>query len=169
MGVTEPGLTDMYRGALLHDVGKIGIPDAILRKPGKLTAAEWREMRRHPEIGARMLQGIRFLEGALPIVLGHQERWDGKGYPARLSGEAIPLGARIFSVVDTLDAMTSDRPYRKALPYARAREEIVIFRGTQFDPAVVDVFLAIPESEWEAIRRRVLEEVSARTVAPLAA
>jgi cyclic di-GMP phosphodiesterase len=169
MGVTEPDLTDMYRGALLHDVGKIGIPDAILRKPGKLTAAEWHEMRRHPEIGARMLQGIRFLEGALPIVLAHQERFDGKGYPARLKGDAIPLGARIFSVVDTLDAMTSDRPYRRALPYARAREEIVQFSGTQFDPAVVEVFLAIPESEWDAIRHRVLEEVSARTVSALAA
>jgi len=169
MGVTEPDLTDIYRGALLHDVGKIGVPDAILRKPGKLTAAEWYEMRKHPEIGARMLQGIRFLEGALPIVLCHQERWDGKGYPARLQGEAIPLGARIFAVVDTLDAMTSDRPYRKALPYRRARAEIVQFSGTQFDPAVVETFLTIPESEWEAIRRRVLEEVSARTVASLAA
>jgi HD-GYP domain-containing protein (c-di-GMP phosphodiesterase class II) len=116
-----------------------------------------------------MLQGIRFLEGALPIVLCHQERWDGKGYPARLQGADIPLGARIFAVVDTLDAMTSDRPYRKALPYERAREEIVKFGGTQFDPSVVEIFLAIPESEWDAIRRRVLEEVQARSVAPLAA
>ena len=119
--------------------------------------------------GARMLQGIRFLEGALPIVLAHQERFDGKGYPARLKGEAIPLGARIFSVVDTLDAMTSDRPYRRALPYARARQEITKFSGTQFDPSVVEVFLSIPEAEWETIRLRVLEEVSARTMATLAA
>jgi putative nucleotidyltransferase with HDIG domain len=163
MGVTEPEITDIYRGALLHDVGKIGIRDAILLKPGKLTAAEWREMRKHPEIGARMLQGIKFLEGAIAIVLCHQERYDGKGYPGRLKGEQIPLGARIFAVVDTLDAMTSDRPYRKALTYARAREEIIRYSGTQFDPKVVEVFLRIPESEWDAIHRRVLEEVSARS------
>jgi len=163
MGVGEPALIDIYRGALLHDVGKIGIPDAILRKPGKLTAAEWHEMRKHPEIGARMLEGIRFLQGALPIVLCHQERWDGKGYPQRLQGAAIPLGARIFAVVDTLDAMTSDRPYRKALSYAVARAEIIKFSGTQFDPGVVERFLEIPESEWDAIRERVLREVSARS------
>jgi cyclic di-GMP phosphodiesterase len=169
LGVAEPDLTDIYRGALLHDVGKIGIPDSILRKPGKLTAAEWQEMRKHPEIGARMLQGIRFLEGALPIVLCHQERWDGKGYPARLAGERIPLGARIFSVVDTLDAMTSDRPYRRALPYERAREEIIRFSGTQFDPRVVEIFLTIEESEWQEIRRRVLDEVQARGADPVLA
>jgi len=162
MGLREPVLTDIYRGALLHDVGKIGIPDAILRKPGKLTAGEWKEMRRHPEIGARMLRGIGFLEGAVPIVLGHQERFDGKGYPERLRGESIPLGARIFAVVDTLDAMTSDRPYRKALPYAAARAEIRKFSGTQFDPRVVEVFLAIPEEEWERIHARVLDEMVAR-------
>jgi putative nucleotidyltransferase with HDIG domain len=162
MGVRDPELTDVYRGALLHDVGKIGIPDAILLKPGKLTAEEWVEMRKHPEIGARMLQGIRFLEGAIPIVLCHQERWDGKGYPQRLAGKAIPLGARIFSVVDTLDAMTSNRPYRKALTYDDARAEIVKYSGTQFDPEVVAVFLSIPQSEWQEIQRRVLEEVSAR-------
>ncbi len=162
LGVKEPEITDIHRGALLHDVGKIGIPDAILLKPGKLTAAEWVEMRKHPEIGARMLQGIRFLEGAIPIVLCHQERFDGKGYPARLKGEAIPLGARIFAVVDTLDAMTSDRPYRRALSYARARAEIIEFSGTQFDPRVVEVFLSIAESTWQAIHQRVLAEVAAR-------
>ena len=162
MGLREPVLTDIYRGALLHDVGKIGIPDAILRKPGKLTAAEWKEMRRHPEIGARMLRGIGFLEGAVPIVLGHQERFDGKGYPGRLRGESIPLGARIFAVVDTLDAMTSDRPYRRALPYAAARAEIEKFSGTQFDPRVVAVFLQIPEEEWARIHAHVLDEMVAR-------
>ena len=162
MGVRDPELTDVYRGALLHDVGKIGIPDAILLKPGKLTADEWVEMRKHPEIGARMLQGIRFLEGAIPIVLCHQERWDGKGYPQRLAGKAIPLGARIFAVVDTLDAMTSNRPYRKALTYDDARAEIIKYSGIQFDPEVVAVFLSIPQSEWQAIHRRVLEEVSGR-------
>jgi putative nucleotidyltransferase with HDIG domain len=165
MGVTEPDITDIYRGALLHDVGKIGIPDAILLKPGKLTPDEWREMRKHPEIGARMLQGINFLEGAIDVVLSHQERFDGRGYPRRLKGEQIPLGARIFAVVDTLDAMTSDRPYRKAMTYQQAREEIARCRGTQFDPRVVDVFLQIPEEEWTAIHHRVLEEVSARGAA----
>jgi response regulator RpfG family c-di-GMP phosphodiesterase len=160
MGLSEEGLTDLYRGALLHDVGKIGIRDAILLKPGKLTSEEWREMRKHPEIGARMLQGIAFLENAIPIVLCHQERYDGKGYPQRLKGEAIPLGARIFAVVDTLDAMTSDRPYRRALPYERARREILRFSGTQFDPAVVEVFLAIPEAEWQTIQAQVLEGMS---------
>jgi putative nucleotidyltransferase with HDIG domain len=162
MGLVEPDLTHIYRGALLHDVGKIGIPDAILRKPGKLTSEEWKEMRRHPEIGARMLRGIGFLEGAVPVVLCHQERWDGKGYPARLQGEEIPLGARIFAVVDTLDAMTSDRPYRKALPYAAARAEIEKFSGRQFDPNVVKVFLQIPPEEWERIHDRVLEDLLAR-------
>jgi len=162
MGLDDPDLTHIYRGALLHDVGKIGIPDAILRKPGKLTAEEWQEMRKHPEIGARILRGIGFLEGAVPIVLCHQERYDGKGYPARLKGEAIPLGARIFAVVDTLDAMTSDRPYRKALPYAAARAEIQKFSGTQFDPRVVEVFLTIPPEEWERIHEHVLGELVAR-------
>jgi len=162
MGLVEPDLTHIYRGALLHDVGKIGIPDAILRKPGKLTSAEWKEMRKHPEIGARMLRGIGFLEGAVPIVLCHQERYDGKGYPARLKGETIPLGARIFAVVDTLDAMTSDRPYRKALPYEAARAEIRKFSGTQFDPKVVEVFLTIPPEEWERIHDHVLEELTSR-------
>lgn len=162
MGVTEPVLTDIYRGALLHDVGKIGVPDAILRKPGKLTPEEWVEMRKHPEIGYRILQGINFLEEARLVVLSHQERYDGKGYPRGLKGKEIPLGARIFSVVDTLDAMTSDRCYRKALSFDTAREEIIRYRGTQFDPDVVDVFLKIAETDWRAIHQRVLEDVSSR-------
>ncbi|HEX9427199.1 MAG TPA: HD domain-containing phosphohydrolase, partial [Candidatus Polarisedimenticolia bacterium] len=137
-------------------------PDAILRKPGKLTQEEWVEMRKHPEIGYRILQGINFLEEARLVVLSHQERYDGKGYPRNLSGKEIPLGARIFSVVDTLDAMTSDRCYRKALSFDTAREEIIRYRGTQFDPEVVDAFLKIPESEWQSIHQRVLEEVSSR-------
>jgi putative nucleotidyltransferase with HDIG domain len=167
MGIDEPELTDMYRGALLHDVGKIGIPDAILRKPARLTPEEWVEMRKHPEIGDRILQGIGFLEGARPIVLSHQERFDGSGYPRGLKGAAIPLGARIFSVVDTLDAMTSDRPYRKALSYESARAEIVKYSGSQFDPEVVRVFLAIPPDEWTRIQQRVLAEVAARGRGPL--
>ena len=154
MGVEEPELTEIRRGALLHDVGKIGIPDAVLRKPGKLTAEEWREMKLHPEIGGRILSGIKFLEKSLPIVMAHQERFDGSGYPRGLKGDEIPLGARIFAVVDTLDAMTSDRPYRKALGYDEAREEIVRNSGIQFDPKVVEVFLSIPPEEWKAMHRR---------------
>jgi response regulator RpfG family c-di-GMP phosphodiesterase len=154
MGVEEPELTEIRRGALLHDVGKIGIPDAVLRKPGKLTAEEWREMKLHPEIGGRILSGIKFLEKSLPVVMAHQERFDGSGYPRGLKGEEIPLGARIFAVVDTLDAMTSDRPYRKALGYEEARDEIVRNSGIQFDPKVVEVFLSIPPEEWKAMHRR---------------
>ena len=155
MGVKEPELTEIRRGALLHDVGKIGISDAVLRKPGKLSPEEWVEMRRHPEMGYRILSGINFLEKSLPIVIAHQERFDGSGYPKGLKGEEIPLGARIFAVVDTLDAMTSDRPYRKALPYEDARGEIVRWSGIQFDPRVVEVFLTIARAEWEAIHRHV--------------
>ena len=162
MGVVEPELTDIHRGALLHDVGKIGVPDAILRKPGKLTPEEWIEMRKHPEIGDRILQGIEFLDGARPIVRSHQERYDGKGYPSGLRGKEIPLGARIFAVVDTLDAMTSNRPYRQALPFEAAYEEIRRFRGIQFDPDVVDSFLRIPRQEWIDIYARVLEDVRTR-------
>jgi cyclic di-GMP phosphodiesterase len=164
MGVTEPLLTDFYRGALLHDVGKIGVPDAILRKPGRLTPDEWVEMRKHPDIGYRILQGIAFLETARQIVLSHQERYDGRGYPRALKGKEIPLGARIFAVVDTLDAMTSDRPYRKALPYQVARDEIIKYNGTQFDPDVVKVFLEISEGEWREIQRRVTQDVASREI-----
>lgn len=162
MGVPDPLLTDIYRGALLHDVGKIGVPDAILRKPGKLTAAEWVEMRKHPDIGYRILEGIAFLENARQIVLSHQERYDGGGYPRALKGKEIPLGARIFAVVDTLDAMTSDRPYRKALPYEVARAEILKYSGTQFDPDVVKAFLGIPDGEWKEIQQRVMQDVESR-------
>jgi cyclic di-GMP phosphodiesterase len=162
MGVKDPDLTHIYRGALLHDVGKIGVPDAILRKPGRLTPEEWVEMRKHPEIGDRILMGINFLDGARPIVLSHQERFDGTGYPRGLKGKEIPLGARIFAVVDTLDAMTSDRPYRKALPYETARAEIIKYSGIQFDPDVVKIFLEIPPTDWTRIHQRVLTEVALR-------
>jgi HD-GYP domain-containing protein (c-di-GMP phosphodiesterase class II) len=155
----------MRWGALLHDVGKIGVPDAILRKPGKLTPEEWIEMRKHPELGRRILSGIRFLEGAVPIVYCHQERWDGTGYPRGLSGTQIPLGARIFGVVDCLDAMTMNRPYRKALPYETARAEIERFANVQFDPQVVEAFLAISHEEWESIRRQIKTELAAKGMA----
>ncbi|MEX1254489.1 MAG: HD-GYP domain-containing protein [Dehalococcoidia bacterium] len=134
---------DTQRGALLHDVGKIGVPDQILHKPGPLTPEEWDEMKRHPGIGHEMLHDIAFLSGAAEIVHAHHERFDGKGYPRGLLGDEIPLGARIFAIGDTLDAMTSDRPYRKALPAEVARWEILRHSGTQFDPQVVQAFLLV--------------------------
>jgi putative nucleotidyltransferase with HDIG domain len=152
LGVPQEELYHIERGALLHDIGKIGVPDRILLKPGPLTEDEWIEMRKHPVVGFKMCANIEFLKGAAQIVLHHHERWDGNGYPDGIEGEMIPLGARIFSVVDTFDAMTTDRPYRKALSYEDARSEIERNRGTQFDPAVVDAFLSIPEDRWCAIR-----------------
>jgi len=116
-------------------------------------------MKKHPEMGYRMLQHIRFLEPALDVVLSHQERWDGGGYPRGLEGEEIPLGARIFAVVDTFDAMTSDRPYRPALSIESAVEEVRTFSGTQFDPTVADAFLSIPIDTWNEIRERVHRQV----------
>ncbi len=162
MGVVEPELSQMRWGGLLHDIGKIGIPDAILRKPGKLTEEEWEAMRLHPEKGYRILENISFLETAREIVLNHQERWDGSGYPLGKKGDEIPLGARIFAVVDTLDAMTSNRPYRDELPYERAREELRRYAGRQFDPDVVEAFCRIPPERWEDERRRTQEHVAAR-------
>ena len=159
MGVKEPHLAWIRQGAILHDVGKIGVPDAILKKPGKLDPAEWEEMKRHPEMGYRMLQHIHFLKPALDIVLSHQERWDGSGYPRGLKGEGIPLGARIFAVVDTFDAMTSDRPYRPALTIENARDEVRRFSAIQFDPRVADAFLSIDEGQWCQVRERVHREV----------
>jgi putative nucleotidyltransferase with HDIG domain len=160
MGVGEPDLSWIRRGAILHDVGKIGVSDAILRKPGKLDAAEWDEMKRHPEMGYRMLKHIRFLKPALDIVHCHQERWDGSGYPHGLKGEQIPLGARIFAAVDTFDAMTSDRPYRAALSIEAARDEIRRFSGIQFDPRVAEAFLAIEASVWREIRESVHQRIN---------
>ncbi|HUS17178.1 MAG TPA: HD domain-containing phosphohydrolase [Chloroflexia bacterium] len=139
-------------GALLHDVGKIGVPDAILRKPGAFTAEEWVEMRKHPEIGHRMLKDIDFLKKALPIVLHHHERWDGGGYPHGLAGDAIPVEARLFAVADAFDALMSARPYKPALSYAEAAGRIVADRGTHFDPAAVTAFLQVSETEWQQMR-----------------
>jgi response regulator RpfG family c-di-GMP phosphodiesterase len=152
VGIAEPELTVVEHGALLHDIGKIGVRDRVLLKPGPLTSDEWDEMKRHPELGWALLQRVDYLRPASSIVLQHQERWDGSGYPSALSGEDIVVGARIFHVVDTLDAMTSNRPYRKARPFEEAREEIARCAGTQFDPKIVDAFLAVPPEEWERIR-----------------
>ena len=160
MGVSQEQMAWIRRGAILHDVGKIGVSDAILRKPDKLTPAEWEEMRRHPEMGFQMLKHIPFLKPALDIVLYHQERFDGTGYPFGLAGDDIPLGARIFAVVDTFDAMTSDRPYRPALSLDAVRAEIERCTGTQFDPRIVDAFFSIDYSTWEQIRRSVHETVT---------
>jgi putative nucleotidyltransferase with HDIG domain len=151
MGLDKALLRHIARGAFLHDIGKMGVPDQILRKPGPLTADERGIMRRHCDIGFAVLERIPFLKEAAEIVLSHQEFFDGTGYPRGLKGEQIPLGARIFAVADTLDAMISDRPYRKALPISVARDEIRKYSGTQFDPRVVEVFLAQPERLWREL------------------
>jgi len=151
LGLEGDELTHIGRGALLHDVGKIGVPDSILLKPGKLTHQEWVEMKRHPQTGYEILQNIKFLAPAAEIVLCHQERWDGKGYPNSLRGKDIPLGARIFAIVDTLDAMTSDRPYREALSFDATMAEIKRCAGTQFDSEIVDCFFSIPPGVWFGI------------------
>ncbi len=157
LGISSAEFEDLERGSLLHDIGKIGISDSILLKPAKLTEEEWVEIRKHPDIGYQILKGISFLEGAAEMVRQHHERFDGTGYPRGLSGEKILLGARIFAVVDTFDAMTSDRPYRKALSYQIAREEIIRFSGRQFDPHLAECFLQFPEDIWskskESLRR----------------
>jgi putative nucleotidyltransferase with HDIG domain len=162
LGVTEEEMFHMERGALLHDIGKVAIPDRILHKAGPLTESEWEEIRKHPVIGHRMCSRIAFLEGASKIVLHHHERWDGKGYPHGLAGEEIPLGARVFAVVDAFDAMTTNRPYRAAAGYAAALDELRTHAGTQFDPTVVEAFLRVPEAEWTAVRSRV-EQARTRT------
>jgi HD-GYP domain-containing protein (c-di-GMP phosphodiesterase class II) len=152
MSFSEEQLITLARGALLHDIGKIGVPDAILNKPGPLTDEERALMKTHVWRGYNLLNHLAFLAGAAEIVLTHHEQFDGRGYPQGLSGVEIPLGARIFAVADTLDAMTSVRPYRPATTFAAAREEIIRFSGKQFDPAVVAAFLAIDESIWAELR-----------------
>jgi len=156
-GFPDIGLRDLEHGVLLHDIGKIGIPDAILLKPGPLTPAEWKIMRTHPEIGRQLVEQVPFLRGAVPIVYHHHERWDGTGYPLGLKGENIPLGARIFAVADAFDAMTFDRPYSRAIPLEDARREIQRSAGTHFDPRVVETFLGLPLEVFETIRRQSVE------------
>jgi putative nucleotidyltransferase with HDIG domain len=152
MNVLSPLLRHIARGAFLHDIGKMAVPDSILRKPGPLTPEEWSVIRRHCDVGYQVLKKIPFLAEAAEIVLTHHERFDGTGYPQGLKGDQIPLGSRIFAIADTLDAMISDRPYRAAKPVSAAREEILRCSGTQFDPAIVAVFLSIPDSVWIEIR-----------------
>ncbi|HEV2617644.1 MAG TPA: HD domain-containing phosphohydrolase [Candidatus Acidoferrales bacterium] len=155
MKVDRDRLRHIARGAFLHDIGKMGIPDQVLRKPGPLSDEERQLMKRHCDIGYTVLKKIPFLKDAAEIVLAHQECYNGSGYPRGLKGDEIPLGARIFAVADTLDAMCSDRPYRKALPVTAARDEITKFCGTQFDPRVVAAFLSKPDEFWSEIRKNI--------------
>ena len=155
MGVPPAEIKVIARGAFLHDIGKMAIPDEILRKPAALTPEEQDVMREHCTRGFNILRKIPFLAEAAEIVFCHQEHYDGTGYPNRLKAGEIPLGARIFAVADTLDAITSDRPYRKASSFDAAREEILRCSGTQFDPSVVEVFLKIPNELWHELRAEI--------------
>jgi len=160
----ELHLLDIERGALLHDVGKAAVPRSLLDKNGPLTALEREIVWEHPIVGFRMIEEFGFLRGASEIVLCHHERFDGRGYPFGLAGDAIPLGARIFALADTLDAMTADRAYRRGRPFEDALREIAKLSGLQFDPAVADVFLSVPAAVW----RRAGTEATARFRTPLA-
>jgi PAS domain S-box-containing protein len=147
LGCTEEDIVHIQRGALLHDIGKMGIPDEILLKPGPLTDPEWKKMRRHPEYADQMLSKISYLEKARIIPFYHHERWDGSGYPRALRGEDIPLFARLFAVVDVWDALSSDRPYRKRLPPGEVIKYLKEESGKLFDPMIVETFLAIVDTK----------------------
>jgi len=148
MDLSEFELKNLKWSAYLHDIGKIGIPEHILLKAGDLEPDERHIMEKHPVLGYTMVRNIEFLASATDVVLGHHERYDGSGYPEGLSGSRIPLHARIFAVMDTLDAMTSDRPYRGALTLASVEAELLRCAGTQFDPEIVRIFLAAPSTTW---------------------
>ena len=154
MNGTPAQLKSLAMGAWLHDIGKLAIPDAILLKPGALTEAERRIIEHHVRIGYDLVKRIPFLADAAEIVLTHHERWDGSGYPRGLKETSIPLTARIFAVADTLDAMTSDRPYRSAISFLDARDEIERLAGSYFDSQVVSIFLSIPNETWGTIREQ---------------
>ncbi len=155
MKLPQKELHALAKGALLHDIGKIGVPDSILLKSEKLTDEEWEVIKKHPQLGYDLLKEIQFLDDAADIVFSHHERYDGKGYPLGLSGDDIPIGARIFSVVDTLDAMTSDRVYRKAMSFEEAARVINECSGTQFDPQIVEYFNKIDINDFISIRRKI--------------
>jgi HD-GYP domain-containing protein (c-di-GMP phosphodiesterase class II) len=152
VGGLDHQLRNIAMGAWLHDIGKLAISDAILLKPGPLTDEERQIMQKHVQIGYDLVKGIPFLSDAAEIIFAHHERGDGSGYPRGLMGEEIPMGAKIFGVADTFDAMTSDRPYRRALPFAVSREVIERGAGKHYDQHVANTFLSIPEATWEAIR-----------------
>jgi putative nucleotidyltransferase with HDIG domain len=155
MGLPAEQIPMIARGAFLHDIGKMAIPDAILRKPGKLTTDEMAIMKEHCYKGYQIVKKIPFLSDACDIIYSHQERFDGTGYPRGLKGKEIPLGARIFSVADTLDAITVDRVYRRGRSYQVARDEIEKWSGRQFDPDVVKVFLEMPAELWDDLRKNI--------------
>lgn len=157
-------LVDIQRGALLHDIGKIGIPESILRKPGSLTIVEREIIKEHPLLGYEMIEELNFLKKASQIVLFHHESFDGSGYPYGLVANEIPLDARIFSLADTLDAITSDRPYRKGRSFEEAFREIEKGRGSQFDPLVVDAFFSIHKEKWQQIKAETEESLRLYTV-----
>ena len=148
LGLSKESLEILEISALFHDIGKLGVPDNILLKPGKLNELEFGKIKEHPSIGVDILKNIEFLKGSFPIILHHHERYAGNGYPDGISGKDIPLEARILCVADTYDAMTSDRPYRKALPHEEAVAEIIRFKGSQFDPEIVDAFLKSYQSPY---------------------
>jgi len=159
MGLPRDQINTIARGAFLHDIGKMAIPDKILNKPGKLEPEEFNIMKEHAHLGYQIVKKIPFLAEAAEIVYSHQERFDGSGYPRGLRGEQIPLGARIFSVADTLDAITSDRIYRPKQTLGAAREEIAKWAGRQFDPEVVRVFLEMPDNIWEDLRKEIHAQI----------
>jgi HD-GYP domain-containing protein (c-di-GMP phosphodiesterase class II) len=151
LGVPENSMQDLEMGALLHDIGKIGVPDHILNKPGRLTQEEFEFVKRHPEFGWTVIRKLPGLEQTSLYVLHHHENFDGTGYPARLKGSEIPIGSRIVSVIDAFDAMVSSRPYRKGLPLVEALRRLHEASGTQFDPAVIHSFAPIAESEMPSV------------------
>jgi putative nucleotidyltransferase with HDIG domain len=152
-GLNSVEMKSLEFGSLLHDIGKIGVPDSILRKPAKLTEEEWVRMREHPLHGQQILRGIEFLQGAARVVAQHHEKWDGTGYPLGLRSEDIDICARIFSVADAFDAITSDRVYRRGKPYEAAAQELDDWAGRQFDPKVVEAFHRVPKEDWEELHR----------------
>ena len=155
-GLSSEVMKALEFGSLLHDIGKIGVPDSILRKPAKLTEEEWVRMREHPLHGQQILRGIEFLEGAARVVAQHHEKWDGTGYPLGLHKEEIDICARIFAVADAFDAITSDRVYRRGKPYEAAAQELDDWAGRQFDPKVVEAFHRVPKEDWEELHRQSL-------------
>lgn len=158
LGLDREALRNLELGALLHDIGKIGVPDAILRKPSALNEDEWGKMKLHPHHGQTILRNIPFLANAAQLVAQHHEKWDGTGYPYGLRGEDIDFNARIFAVADAFDAMVSDRVYRKGRSYEEALSELEKHAGTQFDPAIVEAFKVVPKEDWEILRRRSLTD-----------
>ena len=155
-GLNSEQMKSLEFGSLLHDIGKIGVPDSILRKPAKLTEEEWVRMREHPVHGQQILRGIEFLQGAARVVAQHHEQWDGSGYPLGLRGEEIDICARIFAVADAFDAITSDRVYRRGKSYEAAAQELDDWAGRQFDPKIVEAFHRVPKEDWEELHRQSL-------------